>query len=158
LVATDDPNNLFFNLGQEESFETFTFLMNGDLTTYDCELYLGEMPTEYAKLHKAILTSLSGEYQFYEDTISKPRVYEIKKWLKLSEIVDFKFFRQYYFDEFGASFFINKISGFNPDKSNQATTLEIIQTSYDRPNSIFVDNYYTDGVGEYFTIGGEFLY
>ena len=64
-----------------------------------------------------------------DSILAYPKFYEIKKWLTISDIRGFEFFKQYYISELNGSFFVNKIKGFNPDKSKDPTTIELIKVS-----------------------------
>jgi len=91
--------------------------------------------------------------------IEYPKVYEIKKWLTLNDIYNLRFFRQYYVRQLNGSYFINKISGFNPDKSKEPTTIELIKISDKTPTPTFDFDYWVDGFNNKFTDGfGNYFY
>lgn len=152
------------DLSAIESFKTFIFFTADGLTTDNITIYIrdlnlaGTVVEESAslKLYKPALYSLSSEYVFFESIIQYPKVYSIKKWLSLKDIYNFEFFKEYWIQELGASFFVNKIKGFNPDKSNEPTTIELIRTGNRKPLDIeglelYVDadvDLFTDGTGD----------
>ena len=71
--------------------------------------------------------ALDGEYQTIDDMITYPKVYTIKKWLKLNDIANLQFFKRYFVRDLNGYFYLNKISGYNPSKSTEATTIELIK-------------------------------
>lgn len=159
----------YANVGQEKSFETFIFFCNYGTTSSAINIrmdsvvmggFIPQPPDETMTFPLAALISLAApEFSLLDSIIAYPRVYEIKKYLKTSEIHDFKFFRQYYIQELGASFYVNKISGYNPEDSKDATTLELIQISYDTPPAPFSIPFYVDGIADPFADGtGDYYY
>jgi hypothetical protein len=150
------------DLSITESFKTFVFLLSDGLTDDNITVWVNDTgggTFTALKLQKAALYSLTSEYNFLDDIITYPRYYEVEKWLSLTDLKDFEFFKQYFIRELNGSFFINKISGFNPDKSKEATKLEIIKIS-DRTPLVDPDlDYWTDGVEDAFTDGeGDYFY
>ena len=89
---------------------------------------------------------LSGEYYGLESILEYPVYYEVKKWLTLYDITELEFFKKYYIRELNGCFFLNKISGFNPEKSNEPTTIELIKVSDETPYTPYVD-FWVDGIG-----------
>lgn len=146
-----------------ESFETFTFFINDELTDNIINIKLTDheaveqVATSY--LYKAALYGLDNEYNFLEDIIARPKFYEIEKWLTLNDIKAIEFFKQRYIQELNGSFFINKISGFNPGKSNSPTKLEVIWISSKVAIDMIDLEFYVDGLGNVFTdgLGNEFF-
>jgi len=128
------------DLSNQESFRTFSFFLSNGYTTnlisvniktntYGFENY-NALTYQIAELY-----DLDSEYNFFDDIIENPKVYEINKWIKLSDMNNFEFFKQYFIKELNGSFFINKISGFNPDKSKDPTTIELIKLSDRTPDT-----------------------
>lgn len=156
------------NLRDKESFKTFVFYISDEYTTYDVttgyfDYVQGESePGVFARtepLQIAKLYDLNSEYNFFSEIISRPIYREIEKWLTISDIRNFEFFKQYYIKELNGSFFINKIKGFNPDKSKKATTIELIKVSNRTPVYPPDLDYWTDGVGDGFVDGiGDYFY
>lgn len=150
------------DLSPKESFKTFTFLLDNGLTDDIINIYQSEDGNEQRatfRLQKAALYSLDSEYNFLDEILTYPRYYEVEKWLTLNEIKDLEFFRQYYIRELNGSYFLNKISGYNPEKSNKPTKLELIYVSDKTPIKPPDLNYYTDGVGDPWTDGiGDIYY
>lgn len=143
------------DLSTPESFDTFTFFISSGLTSsIDVHLsHESETITATLQLPKAALYSLSGEYTFLAEIMAYPKFYDIEKWLTLNDINNIEFFKQYYIQELNGSYFINKISGFNPQKSNSPTKIEVIRIS----DQVAIDykelQYYTDGIDNIFTDG-----
>ena len=143
----------YLDLSKKEAFKTFTFMLSDGLTDNDITvLYYSEGVVSSAsatlKLPKAAVYSLDSEYTLLDEIITYPRFYEAEKWLTLSDIKDFEFFRQYFIRELNGSFFINKISGFNPQKSKEPTKIELIKVSDKTPTTPPDLNYWTDGVAD----------
>jgi hypothetical protein len=92
-------------------------------------------------------------YGIYNEIFNLPRIFTIEKWITLDEISKLDFFNQYYFEQLGASFYINKISGYNPMKSFDATTLELIEVSKKIPFNELIPNAWVDGNQEIYTDG-----
>jgi len=152
------------NLSKEESFETFSFFVpSGTMATpinIKVSDNIGNEVSANLALQKAALYNIGGEYTFLEEILTYPVFWEVEKWLTMRGVRALKFFQQYYIKELGGSFFINKISGFNPDKSTKPTKLELIKISNKVP--VPVDNYtesvWADGLGNPFVDGDNNLY
>lgn len=148
------------NLSTEESFETFPFLISNGTTTNAITLYEGTSNIVSANLELAQIYEISGEYIFIEDIAAYPKTYTIQKWLRINDIVNLEFFKQYYVRALNGSFFINKISGFNPEKSNKPTKIELVRVSDKVPKPIdaYEEDFFTDGAGTGFVDGaGNFF-
>jgi hypothetical protein len=156
------------DLSIKESFKTFAFLITDGTTTNNIDVEGRDItyglgvpigPLHSVQMPKAALYNLDDEYNYLDEAITYPKYYELEKWFKPDELKDFEFFKQYYIRELNGSFFINKISGFNPDKSKEPTTIEIMRISNRTP---IVDpdlNYWTDGVADAFTDGdGDYFF
>lgn len=152
------------NLTNKESFKTFHFFLpSEDNLINDAHIYyrynFGGL-TEYMAIEKPVipvLYSLDSEYQLLESMLTNPVYYEVKKWLSLYDVYNLEFFKKYYIRELNGCFFLNKISGFNPEKSNESTTLELIKISNETPYTPYmgfwvdgINNIWTDGAGNYY--------
>ncbi len=159
------------DLSEAKSFETFELFVTG----YESIEVLQRTTSAVAVLFKdsgsdAIETSLNylqipsiygigQEYRLLDDALKYPVFYEAQFWLTAYDIINLKFFKQYYIDRLGGSFFINKISGFNPEKANTPTKVELLQIGTKIPLSPPDTEYYVDGKGEGFTDGlGDLFY
>lgn len=152
-VITATYGDSIVDLSTEESFASFTFMINAGNVSQLVEVWAGtERSSRQLKL--AAIYGVAGEYNFVEDIVRYPKSYDINKWLTVSDIINFKFFAQYYIQELNASFFINKIDSFNP-LSTKPTGLELIRISDKVPYPIteFTQQPWVDGVGNYFTDG-----
>lgn len=148
----------FMRLDSTESFETFTFMLAGPPTTFaqsircsnrlNTDEYFCSIP-----LGACWLVSLASEYATVSAALTHPEYYEIEKWLSLSDMVNFGPFNLYYFRELNGTYFINKISGFNPDKSKAPTKMEVIKITDKAPEAVFNTNFWTDGIGDTWTDG-----
>lgn len=117
------------NLSKSESFSTFEFFVsNGQLSTsVKISQESDTVKTANVTLHVANLYSLASEYLTLASMMLYPELWTIKKWLTIDDIKTLEFFKRYYVRELNGYFFLNKISGFNPDKSKDATTIELIR-------------------------------
>lgn len=150
------------DLSPKEAFKTFVFLLDNGLTDDAINIYnleSGVLESTAFRLQKTAIYSLDGEYNLLDSIIKYPKFYEVKRWLTLNDIKDLEFFRLYWIKELNGSYFLNKISGFNPQKSKQATTLELIYVSHKTPVTPPSLNYWTDGVGDGFVDGsGDYFF
>jgi hypothetical protein len=161
LKSGDDS---YLDLSTKEAFKTFTFMADSGLTShnivitwYSVGLVTGASYT--TSLPLAEIYDLNSEYNFLDEIIDYPVWYEINKWLTISDIRNLEFFKQYYIRELNGSFFINKIKGFNPDKSKEPTEIELIKLGNRTPITPPDLNYWTDGVGDPFVDGtGDYFY
>lgn len=150
------------NLSIKESFKTTTCFVNDGYT--DDFIFItikdnGVTKTAALNLPVPALYSLSGEYNFFATMMYTPKIYKIQKWLTLHDLVGWEFFKQRWIQELGASFFINKIEGFNPQKSNEPTTIEVIRISNKKPVDAELTDVFVDGVDDTFTDGqGDYFY
>lgn len=131
-----NPDNESVVVLPEESYDSWVFMISSGLIISSITLYKSSYPsgtyTNY--LEVAAIYGLDGEYTFLEEILAYPKYYEIEKWLTLNDILNLDFFKQYFIRELGGSFFINKISGFNPEKSNKPTKLELVKISDKAPS------------------------
>lgn len=157
------------DLSIQESFKTFQFFISSGVSSSVITIkvkrigWLSIDRSTTANLPIPAHYSLANEYLFIEEIIQKPKVYTIKKYLSITDIMHLEFFCQYYIRQLNGSFYINKISGFNPQKSTEPTTIEVIRISSKTPTPVFpvspVLSYYTDGNNEEFTDGaGNYFY
>jgi hypothetical protein len=173
LFEIDAFVNTFFQLADDklapdlsvtESFKTFHFFLPDPVNTLvnDVNINLRYIPiigitTNYTATAKPVipvLYSLDSEYTLLEAALVTPKFYEIEKWLTLNDIIALDFFNQFYIQELNGSFFINKISGFNPQKSMAPTKLEVFKISDRTPSLVGSElEYLTDGIGENFADG-----
>ena len=163
-VPTFTSQSIVPVLNVKESFKTFQFFAHGDIGVFQIYIRMWSRSTydewnTSKYLYPAQLVSLDAEYQLVERALEYPKYYEIDKWIKLSDIVNFDDYCFYYFKELNGAFFINKISGFNPQKSNAPTKLELFWISDKQPPPTFVTDFYTDGTGDEFSDGeGDYYY
>lgn len=157
------------NLSDAKTFETFQFFISAyesegvkakttayiathfdDGVTKESALNYMQMPSVY---------SIENEYQLLSEVLKYPEYREVSCWLTINDIINLRFYAQYYFQQLGGSYFINKIAGFNPSKSLVATKLELIKVSDKSPTTPPNVEYYVDGIGDGFTDGiGDLFY
>jgi uncharacterized protein (TIGR02145 family) len=144
---TDQAGNLAFvvpNYATKDSFKNFKFLINTDKKTDTDYSQTIEVKTYYTSaldfdtqtfdLIIPALYELDSEYTEYDDAIDYPKWYEIDKWVNSLDLLNFDMLKLYWIRELNGSFFMNKIKGFNPDKSRQATTMELVRVSDRKPD------------------------
>ena len=144
-------NGIAPDMSPKEAFKTFSFFLDAGETSDAINVYNiedGNFEQAAFKLQKAGLYDLSGEYTLLDQMITYPRFYKVKRWLTLNEIKNLEFFKLYWSKELNGSYFLNKISGYNPQKSKQATTLEFIYVNSRTPLTPPTIDYWTDGVGD----------
>lgn len=124
------------DLSDPKSFESFQFFIDG-VTTTDVIVKqkvkyfdgLSESEHEYTAtvdLKNASVYSLASEYNTLTSMVRKPKRYVIKKWMSLKDIHEFQFFKRRWVTSLNGYFFVNKISGFNPE-SKEPTSIELIK-------------------------------
>jgi len=152
------------DLSTEESFKTFEVLIDA---SYGREINVNYRASGFggilfATLQEVPLTavySLDSEYNLLDKVLDAPRWYEVSKWLSIKDVVNLRFFQLYFIPELGGSFFINKVSGFNPELSNKPTKLELIKITDRTPVTPPDLDYWMDGVEDPFTDGiGDIFY
>lgn len=160
-VVQASYNDYIVNLSTEESFETWTFLISDGNASQLIEVWAGSERSSKT-LQLAAIYGISDEYKFIEKIIEYPKTYEIEKWLSVYDIIGLKFFAQYYIQELNGSFFINKIKGFNPTKSNKPSKIELIRVSDKSilPVNEYLENIWVDGLENGFVDGqgNSFIY
>lgn len=116
------------NLTEEESFETFSFFINSNTRFVDVStVFDGTKETSNKELNVAEMYGINGEYQTLDSMLDYPVRYTIRKWLSLNDIENLKYFKKYFVRELNGIYFLSKVSGYNPDKSEKSTTLEFIK-------------------------------
>lgn len=141
----------------KKSLENFKFFIEGNSIPETVTLKITAnsfVSTTASGMIAAALYDLNSEYNLLTTAMQYPVYYEVQKWLTPLDILNIDFFKLYYFKELGGAFFINKIKGFNPELSKQATTLELIKISDKTPLGEYVEySSYTDGLDNIFTDG-----
>lgn len=151
-VVENTNGEFVTNISTKESLETFVFLISGDKTIDDINVKLGSN-SYAAKLEIAAIFNINNEYLFIDEILAYPKYYEIQKWLTITNIINWEFFKQYYIKQLNGSFFVNKIKGFNSEKSNKPTTIELIRISDKTPVPEYAIDYYVDGFDDPFVDG-----
>lgn len=143
---------LVLNLSTEESFKTFEFLTYSNLTQIDVsiEAYFENFSVVYdyavdLPIFKAEVYGLDSEYQLIDRAIKYPKFYKAKFWLTNNDIRNLEYFKLWYVRQLNGSFLLNKINGYNPEKSKQPVDLELVRISDKAPlTPSEAQNYYTD--------------
>jgi hypothetical protein len=116
------------DLRDAETFGEYIFFIPSGNSSVIIHIIEEGISVSASKVMKiANLYNLDGEYNTLQSMMSSPVKYTIKKWLTLNEVNKLKYFKRYWIKSLNGHFFLNKISGFNPDKSNEPTTLELIK-------------------------------
>jgi len=150
-------------LGDKESFNTFTFYISDTYTSREIVTWYYEYSdtlyffVEQRVMQIAEIYNLADEYNFLDEIIDYPKMYDVEMWLTMEDIRNFEFFKQYWIKELNGAFFINKISGFNPEKSKNPTKVELLKIGNRTPVTPPDLNYWADGVEDAF-VDGEFDY
>lgn len=132
-------NNEFFpDLAEGDSFKNITFFKEtsgfgnclvtstysfGDSSftlTYDTTLMISSVYT------------VASEYNFLDNILQTPETRTVKRWVNSSMMKGFRKLAPYYVREFGAWYFVNKISNFNPEKSKEPVKFELIRLPWVR--------------------------
>lgn len=164
LLKTGVTDNEFsLNLStEEEALKNNVFLINSGVDTINDVIInfsseTNGIETISKKLKVASIYDLNSEYQLISKIMEYPKFYEIKKWLSVPDVMNFDFFRLYWIQELNASFFVNKISGFNPDKSKEPVTIELIKVN-ETPALVPKAEMWVDGFGNPFVDGEENIF
>lgn len=156
-AAIPSGNDFYLDLSTSDAFKSFVFMLDNGIMDHNALVIWYDVSflstSTSVALPVAALYDLSSEYNFLSDIITYPKFYELKKWLTVSDIRNIEFFKQYYIKELNGSFFLNKIKGFNPEKSKEPTTIELIKVSNRTPVTPPDLDYFVDGVGDAYTDG-----
>jgi len=153
------------DISTTDSFKNFKIFVNnaadaGTVTVLISLLGGTSIISTKTTMKAAALYDINSEYTLLNTAMQYPVYYELKKWMNATTIFNLDFFKLYYFKELGGAFFINKIKGFNPELSKQATTLELFKISNKAPDvNVITYDYFTDGLDNIFEDGNnnEFL-
>lgn len=77
--------------------------------------------------------ALANSYGILDTLMAKPVYYEVKMWLRPTDIQDLEFFALYYIKELAGAFFICEIDGYN-SLSKKAITVKLIKVSDRTPD------------------------
>jgi uncharacterized protein (TIGR02145 family) len=143
FLDSSSLSELIPDLSTKDSFKNFKFFINGEqipetIRVTTIELGSGFPFTDKTDMYAPVLYALTSEYNLFDDALDYPKYYEVTKWMNSLDILNFDFFKLYWIRELNGSFFMNKIVGFNPDKSRQATTLELLKVSSRSPSPTIV--------------------
>lgn len=120
--------NVVLDMSPSGTFGQFTFFVSsGQMSTIIKSVQGGAEVTANVIIRIAQLYSLDSEYNTLASIVEYPVFWEVKRWLTLHEVESLVYFAKYFVKELNGYFFLNKIAGYNPEKSNEATTLELIK-------------------------------
>jgi hypothetical protein len=158
--------NNFIDMSYKAAGDNFIFLADSGtlrqvnyITTYDGNITSPRV-TSYNRMRTISVqmpSIVSLDYQFLQLLATKPKVYEVKKYISLEFFMRLKTYARYWINELNGIFYLNKISNFNPQNSTQPTTFEFIKISGGMPGNLPSDteNFFTDGVNNIFTDGNN---
>lgn len=116
------------DLSPNDSLKTFEFFVSqGQASTQIKAMEGGDERTANVILKIARTYDLNSEYLTYAQMLQYPKAYTIKRWMSLVDIDKIVYFARYWIKELNGYYFINKISGYNPQKSQEATTIDLIK-------------------------------
>jgi len=120
--------DVVLDMAPSDSLGSFAFFVSsGNASTTVYSLQEGTQVSAPVILQIAVLYNLSNEYNTIESIAQYPVRYTIKKRLTLAEIEGLIYFRLYYVKELNGYFFLNKIEGYNPEKSTEPAKIELIK-------------------------------
>lgn len=114
----------YADLSSEESKQTYAILIEDETKTVSIS-WGGTSASLNIPCSKYY--DLNSEYIKLSEIAEYPKVYEIKKYFSLSEVNNLSFFKRYFVRELNGYFYINKIKGFNPEKSTDPVTVTLIK-------------------------------
>ncbi len=85
-----------------------------------------------AQLYTPEIYTVASEYDFLDGVVNSPESYKIKRWVTASQLEGFRKIAPYYVPELGRWVFVNKIKGFNPEKSKAPVEFELIKLPWVR--------------------------
>lgn len=140
IINTDDGfSNFDFLIADESNTTIFNIRYNGQQISRD--------------LINTSFYDLSGEYILLNSLMKYPLFLEASFQLSFLDIINFKQSKLIYTRQLGGMFFVNKIIGFNPDKSSVPTKVELIKYSNYIPAENGTTSYWVDGVNDYWVDG-----
>lgn len=135
--AYTDRGSKILGLFEDGSRSSFTFLADSSVMQYYYLQFLKDVTNpDIFQGSFYISQILPVGYAMWASMIKKPRRYKLKKWLTSADLGNLKLFKRFWFDELQGTFMITKTNGLNPEKSNEATELELIQITYQKPAGI----------------------
>lgn len=115
------------DLSKSEAIDSFTFLIDDISISGNVNCMFDGIIFEHPTTIKvARHYSLDSEYNTLEEVIQYPKMYTIRKLLNIVDIHNIEFFKRYRVNELNGYFYINKISGFNPQRLDKASVIELI--------------------------------
>ena len=132
-----DRDKNVLGLFEDGSWNNFTFLQDsGNTASYNCLAYFN-LATELSTTKTlAIAKIMDVGYSLWAQMIQKPVKYTIKKWLTTADLPNIKLYQRYWIEELQGTYMLLKINGLNPEKSNQATEMEFILITRDKPSTL----------------------
>lgn len=115
-------------LAKEESLNEIQFFVKGVQQQVTVNLSQeGNTTSAIVFMYTSAIYSLDDEYTLLQSVIEYPKIYEIKAYLSLIDIINLKHFARYYIKELNGYFILDKVTGFNPDKTDSPTTVTLIK-------------------------------
>jgi hypothetical protein len=120
------------NYGVANSFEQYKIATYED----DINTYVWRRGSGYAisrTYNKPIIHNLSTEWGILDTALNNPLYVEQKFWLTPTQYSKINNWTNYYIPELAGAYYINRVKGYNPEKSLQAVTLELIRINNKTP-------------------------
>lgn len=128
-----NPVQDILDMSTPEALNNFTFMIDSGYSQsidikYTSTVAGSPVNDSYTKtIPIAAVYGLTGEYNLIASMVEYPKKYVIEKYLKLIDIYNLKYFVKRWVKELNGYFFVNKITGVNPDKSNEPVKIELIK-------------------------------
>jgi len=120
--------DIVLDLSAPETLSSFSFFVSlGNASTYVKSMQEDVEVSTPVILKIARVYALTDEYNTLASMAAYPVFYKVKRWLTLNEVDSLVYFARYYIKELNGYFFLNKIEGYNPEKSTEATKIELIK-------------------------------
>jgi len=132
-----DRDKYVLGLFDDGSWENFTFMQDsGYNADYHLLSYFNLAYELYVTKTLPIAKIMDIGYSLWAQMIERPKVYKLKKWLTSADIKNLKLYQRYWIQELQGTYMLKKVSGLNPEKSNDATEMEFILITHDKPSEL----------------------
>lgn len=124
-VPINFSGNVYLDLANAEAFNNFMILTNGSSVSVTIHVVIADMDyTSVQNIGIANAINLAGEYNMLNNIIEYPVTYEIKKYVNVVDVNNMRHYARYKLTGYPGFYYLNKISGYNPTKSDEPVTLQ----------------------------------
>ena len=119
---------VILDMSVPEAQNQFTFMVASGI--FSCTVHLVQDSVDLTTsklLPLAVVYSLAGEYNTIQNMVMYPCLFEIKKYLRMTDVFNLQFFAQYRIKELNGVFFLNQIKNYNPKKTTEPVKIELIK-------------------------------